>query len=94
MLGFTFALEVELDVVEGGTNFLERGFWVEIGITAIEQGTDVTQAPPSGWLIVLGPTEGLANHFYQVVQFLEGFVLLYQRGYLAVVQPETLTAIK
>ena len=43
---------------------------------------------------LLRSTEGFANHLHQVVQFLEGLVLLYQRLYLGFIQPITLTFIE
>ena len=41
VLRSTFALEVELDVVEGGAYFVERRLWVEVGIALGEQDADV-----------------------------------------------------
>ena len=41
MLGGALALEVELDIVEGGADLMERGLWVEVGIARGEQGADV-----------------------------------------------------
>ncbi len=94
MLGLTLALEVELNVIQGGAYLLEGSFGVEVGVAPGQELADVAQAPPAGLLIFLGATEALANHLHQVIQPLEGLVLLYQHGYLAVVQPETLSLIK
>ena len=41
VLGRALALEVELDVVESGADFVERRLWVEVGIALGEQGADV-----------------------------------------------------
>ena len=94
MLGLTLALEVELNVIQGGTYLLEGRFGVEVGVAPGQELADVAQAPPAGLLIFLGATEALANHLHHVIQPLEGLVLLYQHGYLAVVQPETFPLIK
>ena len=94
VLGFALALEVELDVVEGVANLLKWSFWIEVGVVRGEQLTDVPEAPPGGLFSFFRTTEGLTNHFYQVVQVLIRLVFCYQRGYLAVVQPETLTFVK
>ena len=69
MLRGAFALEVELDIVEGKTDLVKRGLWIEVGIARGEQGADVAKTPPLGLFCFLRPTEGLANHLHQVVQF-------------------------
>lgn len=94
MLHRTLAPEVELHVVQGISDFLEWGVGVETGIVLSQDVTDVAQAQPFAVYIIIWPTEGFAYHFYQVVQFLEGLVLLDQRLYLGFVQPIALTRVK
>ena len=94
MLGLALAGEVELHVVEGVADFLERGLRIEVGIARGEQGADITQTPPLALLIIIGAAERLANHLHQIVQMLIRLVFLNQRGNLIVIQPEALTLIK
>ena len=88
------ALEVELHVVQGIAYLLEWGIGVEVGIVLRQDDADVAQAQPSPCCLILRTAEGFANHLHQVVQLLEGLVLLYQRLYLRFVQPIAFTFIK
>ena len=94
MVGLPLALEVELHVVQGIADLLEGGLGVETLITGSEQLADVAQTPPLALLRFLGSAEALANHLYQIVQLLEGLVLLDERLDLVIVQPESLACIE
>ena len=66
---------------------------IEIGIAAGEGRENLCGSPPSA-LTVLGLAESLVDHLYQVDGALIGHVLLNQRLYLAILQPESLSFIK
>ena len=94
VVGFAFALKIELYIVQGVAYLLEWRFWVEVGIARGQHLTDIAQTPPLALLCFLGAAEGLANHLNQIVQLLERLVLSHQLLNLIIVQPKALTFIK
>ena len=70
-----------------------RPFRIEVGIAA-GKGVEYLRRSPPASLTVLRLTEGLVDHLHQVDRPLIRHVLLYQRLYLVILQPETLTFIK
>ena len=45
VVGFAFALKIELYIVQGVTYLLEWRFWVEVGIARGQHLTDIAQTP-------------------------------------------------
>ena len=70
-----------------------RPFRIEVGIAAGNGRKDLRGSPPTA-LAVLGLAEGLINHLHQIDGALVWHVLLNQRLYLVIFQPEPFPIIK
>ena len=86
-------LEVEAVVVH---RLAQRGgcgsFGIEVGIAAGKSRKNLCGSPPSA-LTVLRLTEGVVDHLHQIDGPLVRHVLLNQRLYLVILQPESRTLI-
>ena len=87
-------MEAEAIIVHRLTQYDGCGpFGIEVGIAAGEGGENLCGSPPAA-LAVLRLAEGLVDHLHQIDGSLIRHVLLNQRLYLVVVQPESLPLIK
>ena len=70
-----------------------RPFRIKVGIAAGKGRKDLRGSPPTA-LAVFRLAEGLVDHLHQIDGTLVRHVLLYQRLYLVIFQPEPLSTIK
>ena len=86
--------ETEAEVVHRLAQYCWRGpLGIEVGIAAGEGRQYLCGSPPAS-LAVFRLAEGLINHFHQIDGALIRHILLNQRLYLVILQPESLTLIK